>query len=145
MALERWGVNRFGRYRRPNPRGLPPKSPLFLRRMRAGACFLLFQTSTCAAAMTHLRRLVCVCVRERQSGTQSCPPPSSSCWPAYSLTHPPVISHRWRWLFDFTCPGYTPERTHLFPPLSARRLFPPPFHRSSARTPGWQKAEREGR
>lgn len=93
----RWrgGVNRFGRYRRPNPgrRAGCPQSPLFLKRMRAGACFLLFQMSTCAAVLTHLRRLE----TDRNTSVPPllAPTPLASRWPASSLTHT-VISHRWR-------------------------------------------------
>lgn len=85
--------------------------------------------STCAAFRPTSVDWVCVI------GIQSCvsPPPLASL-----LTHTPVISGRRRWLFDFTCPGCTPERTHLF--LRPERLFLHfPFLRSYLENPAERK------
>lgn len=85
--------------------------------------------STCAAFWPTSVDSVCVI------GIQSCvsPPPLASL-----LTHTPVISDRWRWLFDFTCPGCTPERTHLF--LRPKGLFLHfPLSPELLRKSGWEK------
>lgn len=100
---EKGGVNRFSRYRGLTQALSGLLSPLFLRRMRAGVCFLLFKWVPVLLYDPPLST-VCVCVRRdicrfffsARSATRS------------------RYSRALKGRFTFTCPSGSPETTHLF-------------------------------